>query len=157
MKTFKIDLPSGSVYEYLCWKEDLDTDRECFSNYTTVWVDTAKFISYAEKSPNVPMISNVESWDDNKRERYTKGANPNDGIGHLCTPRVVFNDYEDEVIESKFLGFQKERSIVKVRYVGFVNGRHRTRIAEYLGAKNIPVQVSKDNVDTLLKYCSPDD
>ena len=157
MKTFKIDLPLGAIYEHLHWKEDLDTDKEHFKDYTTVWVDTAKLISYAEKNPKNPMIPNVQAWDDDKRDRYIQGANPNDGIGLLCNPRVHFHDYEHEVIESKLFGLKKKRSVIKVQYVGFVNGRHRARIAEYLGAAKIPVQVNKDNVDVLLKFCSVND
>nr|PMP26128.1 hypothetical protein BCS90_23595 [Vibrio cyclitrophicus] len=157
MKTFKIDLPPGSAYEYLCWKEDLDTSRECFRDYTTVWVDIDKLVYYAESKSNIAMVSSVDAWSSDKRDHYIKGVNPHDDVGLLSTPRVFFHDYEEELVERRFFGFRQKIRIVKIQYAGFVNGRHRTRIAQYLGAKKIPVQTSKDNVEVLLKFCSPND
>ena len=47
------------------------------------------------------------------------------------------------------IDYEKYKSVWSV---GFVNGRHRTRIAEYLGAEFIPVQVNKSEANALKKH-----
>ena len=153
MKTFEIELPDGAVYKNLCWKEDLDSERECYKDYTVIWVDLEKFIHFAEKAPDIKFASHASSWEKEKREAYILGNDPKDPVGLLNTPRVVFNDDEVNVIESKLLGFMKKKRTKKLQYIGFVNGRHRTRIAEFLGAKKIPVQVHNNNAELMKKYC----
>ncbi|EGQ7796230.1 hypothetical protein I6Y99_005035 [Vibrio parahaemolyticus] len=156
MKTFKINLPSDSKYPYLLWREDLDTAEVCFYDCCeTVWVSVDKLIYYAGNNANIhTMILDANSWDKEKRESYIWGINPFHEDGLLRTPRVFFHDSEREVIKSRFFGLWRKRTLVKHQYVGFINGRHRTRIAEFLGAKTIPVQVNKDNAEVLKKYCS---
>lgn len=39
--------------------------------------------------------------------------------------------------------------------MGFVNGRHRTRMLEHVGAVTIPVQIDEREADELRETCAP--
>jgi hypothetical protein len=141
---FKIPLPNGSVYTHLLWKTDLPVDR--FGHeWVVVYVPMKQFIDLCI-DPYIKMIEPAELWIAKKREEYIKGQNPE--YYNMPMPRIGFSDRE--LIQTSFMGLISKKQYIWC--VGFVNGRHRTRIAEYLGAQFIPVQVSKFEAVALKKH-----
>lgn len=148
---YKIPLPEGAVYPFLIWKTDMPSDR--FSEkWEVVIVPLKKFISLCFDSP-IKMIESAEFWSIAKREKYIKGHEPDDCP--LCMPRIGLSLrtlkqslYKDDV-------FLNKNSLYWT--IGFANGRHRTRIAEFLGAEFIPVQIEKSNVSNFKKILGIED
>ncbi|MGI2111792.1 plasmid fertility inhibition factor family protein [Shewanella frigidimarina] len=141
---FKIPLPIGAVYPHLIWKTDLPSNR--FSDdWEVIFAPMKRFIDLCI-DPSIKMIDPAEGWNTDKREEYIKGQSPEDYS--MSMPRIGFSQRDLRV--STFMGLLgKTKSVWSV---GFVNGRHRTRIAEYLGAEFIPVQVNKSEANALKKH-----
>jgi hypothetical protein len=92
------------------------------------------------------MIEQAVDWEDKLRQRYIDGQEP--GKYMMLTPRIAFS-----VRMIKKLGIINSfLPTTTVGYVSFVNGRHRVRIAEYLGAEYIPVQIHKSEANNFKEY-----
>ncbi|MXI45787.1 hypothetical protein GRW89_04620 [Pseudomonas moraviensis] len=67
-------------------------------------------------------------------------------------PIVSFNEVKEESKQNilKILGRRSERVS---RWVGYTNGRHRTRYLYFAGAKKMPVMCHKDQAADLEQYC----
>ena len=141
---FKIPLPSGSVYTHLLWQTDLPSVR--FGHeWVVICVPLKQFIDVCI-DPYIKMIESAEQLTVEKREEYIKGQNPE--CYNMPMPRIGFSCRES--INTSFMGLVSKKQYVWS--VGFVDGRHRTRIAEHLGAQYIPIQISKFEVVPLRKH-----
>jgi len=138
---YEIPLPKGAVYQKLKWETDLPTAK---CSYTVVEAPIAKFISLC-KDPYQVMIPPASEWGESMRNEYIKGQDPSKRFG---MPRIGFCERKNPRSLGDILTFQPKT----VWAVGFTNGRHRVRIAEYLGAEYIPVQVPNSQVSDLRKY-----
>jgi hypothetical protein len=140
---FKIPLPESAPYNHLIWTADLPTEN--FPEYELIHAPMEQFISLC-KDPYISMIEQAVDWEDKLRQRYIDGQEP--GKYMMLTPRIAFS-----VRMIKKLGIINSfLSTTTVGYVSFVNGRHRVRIAEYLGAEYIPVQIHKSEVNNFKEY-----
>lgn len=148
-RIFKITFPENSLYESVEWRERFDCSWPCFANHHVVWVDVNKLVELAERDPNSSFLPHVSQWSDDKREHHLKKAESNETVGYLDTPFVTFFT---QVSTIKRYWFFKKRIIT--RSVGFVDGRHRVRIAQFLGATRIPVITQASSKSDLERYCS---
>ncbi|MEY9785428.1 plasmid fertility inhibition factor family protein [Sinorhizobium fredii] len=121
------------------------------TDWPVVWVDLPRLISFWENSPRALLLPPASTWDRRKCDAYRDGlANTiipytvenvrrhGTGIGRLNMPRISFGwDARDQRLT-----------------VGFVNGRHRTRMLEALGAMAIPVQIAVHEEESLRAHCA---
>lgn len=132
---YEIPLPKGSIYKRLRWVTDLDTSK---SSYTVVEAPLSKFIALC-KDPHIPMVRSASEWPGDMREEYIKGQDPKK---RFAMPRIGFCERDVRRGILDILSFKPST----IWAVGFANGRHRVRIAEYLGAQYIPVQLPNTQV-----------
>ncbi|WP_105903519.1 hypothetical protein [Vibrio gangliei] len=148
-KKFKVTLAESAPYEFIELKERFDCSSPSFSNYTIVWVDVAKLVELSEIDPFSSFLPHVNQWSKEKKELYINLMKPDPELDCLGTPFVSFTTHETT---TKRFGFFKQRTVT--RSVGFIDGRHRARICEYLGAKRIPVITHVSHKADFEQYCT---
>lgn len=141
---YRIPLPKGAEYPHLEWSTDLPMDRFA-ETQEVVEVPLAKFLSLCV-DPAIPMVPHADEWTEKKRLQYIEGQDSNKN--NIEMPRIGFSE-RDSQRSLKEVILRKPKTVWAV---GFVNGRHRVRIAEKLGAKYIPVQISKAESAELKSY-----
>jgi hypothetical protein len=132
---YQIPLPKGAEHSHLEWSTDLPMTRFA-ETHEVIEVPLAKFLSLC-LDPAIPMIPHADEWTEKKRLQYIEGQDFNKNSIEM--PRVGFSERDSQ--RSLLQIVLREPKTVWA--VGFVNGRHRVRIAEKLGAKYIPVQINK--------------
>lgn len=141
---YRIPLPKGAKYPFLEWKAEL-TMRQYSGSIDIIEVPLKKFISLCI-DPAIPMISHADSWPQEKLSHYIEGQDPEKYIMQM--PRIGFSKRDSNRNLLQVLS----RMPKSVWAVGFVNGRHRVRVAEKLGAQFIPIQVNKSESNDLKRH-----
>lgn len=129
---------------------------DCYTNYTVIEVDMDKFIFYCEQNNDIKMAPPVNLWDINKVEGVRDFLSPpkkNEYYPEM--PIVSFNMRYKITVERKLLFFRKEVKTLE-KFVGFTNGRHRTRYLQFAGAKKMWVLCSNIYCDDLEEHCGVD-
>ena len=129
---YDIPLPAGSIYPNLRWETDL---KHGTSDYEVVEVPLKRFIELC-KDPAISMKEPASDWPQNMRDNYINGQNP---TKPFAMPRIGFSERPKNRSLFEIITFKPST----IWAVGYTNGRHRVRIAEYLGAEYIPVQIHK--------------
>ncbi|EHK54748.1 plasmid fertility inhibition factor family protein [Allomesorhizobium alhagi] len=125
-------------------------DRLC--DWPIVWVDLPRLIQVWEQSPRALLLPQARTWEVRKYQIYREGLESTiipfttinvqtygTQIGRLTVPRISYGwDNHDQAIT-----------------VGFVNGRHRTRMLEDVGVRTIPVQIHEREAEELRRTCAP--
>ncbi|MBD8710112.1 hypothetical protein IFT47_26100 [Pseudomonas sp. CFBP 13711] len=128
--------------------------RPGYDNHVVVMVDVQKLIHYSDQHEHQSfVVSPVEEWDQDKRQGIFEFlAPPSPKERHVEMPIVSFNEVKEESEQPilKILGRRSERVS---RWVGYTNGRHRTRYLHFAGAQEMPVMCHKDQVALLEQYC----
>ena len=141
---YRVPLPNDAKYPYLEWKTELPMTQFAKS-IDVVEVPLAKFIALCV-DPAIPMVPHADTWSKEKVSRYLEGQNHEKY--NMQMPRIGFSERNLGRNLLQVLSLKPKT----IWAVGFVNGRHRVRIAEKLGAKFIPVQVNKSESDDLKKH-----
>lgn len=129
--------------------------RSGCKNYKVVEVDADKLIHYSNLNRPDFVIAPVECWQPSEREAFFQ---------FLAPPRPL-----EKPVEMPIISFNDECVVQYVRkwcffkvavrhrriYIGYTNGRHRTRYLYYAGAKLIPVMCPDSDVSALKFYCGP--
>lgn len=123
-----------------------------FCDWVVVWVDLARLISAWEKSPRALVLPPANTWDKRRYDIYRKGMENTripytvqnvmtygTHIGRLPMPRISY-------------GWEHHANVFTL---GFVNGRHRTRVLESLGAEAMPVQITEEEARLLSEHMPP--
>jgi hypothetical protein len=133
---YKIPLPKGAIYPNLLWETDLEDAKTV---YIVEIVPLKAFISLC-KDPYINMMPPASEWPQTMRDEYISGQNPSN---RFAMPRIGFAERK---LRQTFGDWILQRSRT-VWAVGFTNGRHRVRIAEFLGAEYIPVQIHPSELE----------
>lgn len=125
-------------------------------NYVVVTVDVQKLIHYSNQHIHSSFVlAPAKDWTEGQRQRMLAFLAPPTSLErHVEMPVVSFNEVLVHYREPAFKFFSRRRDRL-VRYVGYTNGRHRTRYLHFAGALEMPVMCHKSEVDTLLRYCGP--
>ncbi len=129
---------------------------DCYTNHTVIEVDMTKFIHYCDKNSGIKMVPTVNLWEKNKVEGIKEFLSPPKKSEYYPEmPIVAFIIIHKMTIERKFLFFKKEVMTVE-KFVGFTNGRHRTRYLQFAGAKKMWVLCPNIYCNDLIEYCGAD-
>jgi hypothetical protein len=117
-------------------------------------VDVQKLVHYSDQHEHQSfVVLPVVNWDQDKRQGIFEFlAPPGPKEQHVEMPIVSFNEVKEESKHHilKILGRRSERVS---RWVGYTNGRHRTRYLHFAGAQEMPVMCHKDQAEALHEYC----
>lgn len=128
--------------------------RPGYENHVVVLVDVQKLIHYSDQHLHSSfVVSPVEDWADDKRQGIFEFlAPPAPKERHIEMPVVSFNQvleqYQDPVM--KIFSRKRERLL---KWVGYTNGRHRTRYLHFAGALQMPVMCHKNEAKDLQHHC----
>ena len=130
--------------------------RPGYENHVVVIVDVQKLIRYSNQHLHSSfVIPPAEDWTEEQRKgMFDFLAPPSHKERHVEMPIVSFNEVVVQFREP-FLKFFSRRREHLLRYVGYTNGRHRTRYLHFAGALEIPVMCHKSEAKTLQRYCGP--
>lgn len=123
-------------------------------HYVVVIVDLQKLILYSDQHLHSSfVIPPAENWTNEERKRmFDFLAPPSPEERHVEMPIVSFNEvqvlFREPVL--KFFSRRRERLL---RYVGYTNGRHRTRYLHFAGALAIPVMCHESQSQLIQRYC----
>lgn len=123
------------------------------ADHRVVIVDVHKFIHFWSLDYRGYFLPDVDQWKPSKREGIFDFLSPSTPReNHVQMPIAFFNETVVQGVEKRFLIFKRtvERT---VRYVGFTNGRHRTRYLAHAGAIQLPVETSAKTAHLLEGYC----
>lgn len=128
--------------------------RPGHDNYVVVVVDAQRLIRYSDQHMHSHfVIAPADTWAEGKRKgMFDFLAPPNANERHVEMPIVSFNEVILEYREP-VLKFFSRRRVRLLRYVGYMNGRHRTRYLYFAGAQEIPVMCHEGQAKALLHYC----
>jgi hypothetical protein len=144
--------PNHPVYQSVGLVPRYDDDRHC-----VVIVDVAKLIHYWSLDHRGYQISPVECWSQAKKDGVFEFLSPpKPRETYVEMPIAFLNEIPVEEVETRFWFFKRRIERLS-RYVGFTNGRHRTRYLAHAGATQIPVQTSLRNAPMLKHFCGLDD
>jgi hypothetical protein len=123
-------------------------------NYEVVMVNVQKLIHYSDQNEKPSfVVSPVEEWAPDKRQgMFEFLAPPGPMEQHVEMPVVSFNEAREEGKEP-ILGIFGGKPERVLRWVGYTNGRHRTRYLHFAGAQEMPVMCHKDQVAGLQQHC----
>ncbi|WP_338502056.1 hypothetical protein VRB50_22295 [Pseudomonas poae] len=129
--------------------------RPGYVNYEVVEVDTEKLIHYSNQDIRGYVLAPVEDWQPAKREGiFCFLAPPGPREQPVEMPVISFNERDVVQYERKWRFFKKA-VVYRLKYIGYTNGRHRTRYLYFAGAKRIPVMCHISEVDALKAHCAP--
>lgn len=129
--------------------------RPGHTNYEVVEVDAEKLIHYSNQDIRGYVIAPVEYWQPDKRQGiFNFLAPPGPREQPVEMPVISFNERDVFHYERKWLFFKKAVQL-RLKYIGYTNGRHRSRYLYYAGAKRIPVMCHISEVDALKAHCAP--
>jgi len=128
--------------------------------YAVEWVDTDRFIPLVEaqrhRDPKI-VIPEAMTWLPCDWEKMLHFLENSSVDGSIEMPVVSFNAARQVATSApKLFGLLPTggtRNIVYPPYVGFVNGRHRTRAFERLGIKSFPVEIDVGAQQLLKQAC----
>ena len=128
--------------------------RPGYEHYEVVEVDMAKLIHYSNYDLEGYVLAPVEQWRKDKREGIFRFLAP-PGAREQAVEMPVISFRERKVFqrERKWLFFEKD-VVHTQRYIGYTNGRHRTRYLYFAGAKRLPVKCHTTEVAALKTHCS---
>lgn len=128
--------------------------RPGYANYEVVEVDTEKLIHYSNQDIRGYVIAPVEDWRPDKRQGiFNFLAPPGPREQPVEMPVISFNERDVIHYERKWLFFKKAVPL-RLKYIGYTNGRHRSRYLYFAGAKRIPVMCHISQVDALKAHCA---
>lgn len=129
--------------------------RAGYVNYEVVEVDAERLIHYSNQDIRGYVLAPVEAWSPGKRQGiFNFLAPPGPRECPVEMPIISFNERDVIRYERKWLIFKKAIPF-RLKYIGYTNGRHRTRYLYYAGAKRIPVMCHISEVDALKAHCTP--
>src|SRR5690606_4067907 len=128
-------------YSFVRLKKDLPDHP----NYEVVIVDSERFLQCCAREHPDYVIGDVDTWSEDKRTGLHTFLDPFDR-GTPCMPRVGIHLRS----RKRWFGLLGQ---VSEYYVSFVNGRHRSRYLHYAGATSFPVQIHREQADTLRLVC----
>lgn len=129
--------------------------RPGYMNYEVVEVDTEKLIHYSNHGIRGYVITPVEDWQAGEQQRIFNFLAPPGPLERpVEMPVISFNERDVIHYERKWLFFKKAVPLC-LKYIGYTNGRHRSRYLYFAGAKRIPVMCHSSQVDALKAHCSP--
>lgn len=123
------------------------------ADHRVVVVDARKFIHFWSLDYRGYFLPEVDQWEPSKREGIFHFLSPpRQREKHVEMPVAFLNETMIQCREKRFLVFKRtiERT---VRYVGFTNGRHRTRYLAHAGAIQLPIETSAKTAQLLESYC----
>lgn len=125
-------------------------------DHCVVVVDAQKLIHYWSLDHRIYHLPPVEEWSESKRDGIFEFLSPpKRRWTHVEMPVAYLQEMRIEQVEIRFWFFKRKIERL-IRYVGFTNGRHRTRYLAYAGATQLPVQTSRRNAQLLEHYCGVD-
>lgn len=129
--------------------------RPGYANYEVVEVVAERLIHYSNQDIRGYVIPPVEQWQADKRKGiFNFLAPPKPTERYIEMPVISFNERDVIHYERKWLFF-KRQVMSRLKYIGYTNGRHRTRYLYYAGAKVIPVMCPASEVNALRTHCGP--
>lgn len=129
--------------------------RPGYTNYEVVEVDSEKLIHYSNQDIRGYVIAPVEDWQPDKRQGIFNFLAPPGPLEQpVEMPVISFNERDVIYYERKWLFF-KTAVQHRLKYIGYTNGRHRSRYLYFAGAKRIPVMCHISEVDALKAHCAP--
>lgn len=128
--------------------------RSGYDNHVVMMVDLKKLIHYSDKHIHPSYVARpVSEWSEEKREGvFQLLAPPTPMEIPAEMPIASFNEML-VVREKRFLKLFSWRYESLARYVGYTNGRHRTRYLLFAGATQIPVMVHEEQASAMQRYC----
>lgn len=123
-------------------------------HYEVVEVDTAKLVHYSNHDIEGYVLAPVEEWNQDKRKgifRFLAPPGPREQPVEM--PIIAFRERTIFQRERKWLFFEKDVARSQ-RYIGYTDGRHRTRYLYFAGAKRIPVMCHTTEIEALRAHCS---
>lgn len=129
----------------------LDFDE---AGYDLLWVDSQKLMALC-KDQNTPMVPDSRLWSTDRFDNVMSGFINSNRKGYELPLVQLHLNYKAEGLISK----AKRKLGMKVHeddlaYIGFSDGRHRTRLLYDLGVKRIPVVADKVNQEKLIELTS---
>lgn len=128
--------------------------RPGYEHYEVVEVDMGKLIHYSNHDLKGYVLAPVEKWRQDKREgifRFLAPPGPREQPVEM--PVISFRERRIFQRQRKWVLFKKDVMRIQ-RYIGYTNGRHRTRYIDFAGAKRIPVMCHTTEAEALIAYCS---
>lgn len=128
--------------------------RPGYEHYEVVEVDMGKLIHYSNHDLEGYVLAPFEEWRKDKREgifRFLAPPGPREQPVEM--PVISFRERKIFQRERKWIFFEKDVMRIQ-RYIGYTDGRHRTRYMYFAGAKRIPVMCHTTEVEALRAYCS---
>jgi hypothetical protein len=124
------------------------------SEYPVVIVDLLKVLHYWEADDRSYFLDPVPTWPEEQRKgisRFLSPPSPSERFVEM--PMAYLHDVTPVTLVRRWLFFRQK--IAKQRqYLGFTNGRHRTRYLEFAGATHMPMQTGKKSESLLRRYCT---
>lgn len=128
--------------------------RPGYEHYEVVEVDMGKLIHYSNNDLEGYVLAPVEEWRIDKREGIFRFLAP-PGPREQPVEMPVISFRERKVLQRDRKWFFFEKDVMRIqKYIGYTNGRHRTRYMCFAGAKRIPVMCHTTEVEALRAHCS---